>query len=177
MPMPTPAHIGKKGYARTCMPVLPQGHHRHGRAKLYEGAQRGNTKPTKERRTQERGHTPPRGRTTHRKTHKQKLNIHNTHTRLVGSKRRKRAKGNKRYAAACKRVVGKGGATHRHQERKYVTMSCHAAHTREATSARPASPTETRKNKWPLAREWLSRGANGTAVTTALTAQPSFLLH
>ena len=53
--------------------------------------------------------------------------------------------GNKRYAAACKRVVGKGGATHRHQERKYVTMSCHAAHTRKATSARPAPPTKTKK--------------------------------
>ena len=72
--------------------------------------------------------------------------------------------GDKRFAAACKRVVGKGGATHRHQERKYVIMSCHAAHTREATSARAAPPTETGKNKWPSAREWLSRGANGPAL-------------
>ena len=47
------------------------------------------------------------------------------HARL--RRRQKGAKGNKRYAAACKRVVGKGGATHRHQEHKYVTMSCHAA--------------------------------------------------
>ena len=47
---------------------------------------------------------------------------------------------------------------------KYVTMSCHAAHTREATSARPAPPTETRKNRWPSAREGLSRGANGPAL-------------
>ena len=47
------------------------------------------------------------------------------HARL--RRRRKGAKGDKRYAAACKRKVGKGGATHRRQERKYVTMSCHAA--------------------------------------------------
>ena len=47
---------------------------------------------------------------------------------------------------------------------KYVTMSCHAAQTREATSARPAPPTKTRKNRWPSAREWLSRGANGPAL-------------
>ena len=47
---------------------------------------------------------------------------------------------------------------------KYVTMSCHAAHTREATSARPAPPTEARNNRWPSAREWLSRGANGPAL-------------
>ena len=31
--------------------------------------------------------------------------------------------GNKRYAAACKRVVGKEGATHRHEERKYVACN------------------------------------------------------
>ena len=49
------------------------------------------------------------------------------------------------------------------EPRKYVTMSCHHAHTREATSARPAPPTETRKNRWPSARVWLSRGANGPA--------------
>ena len=48
-----------------------------------------------------------------------------SHARL--RRRRKGAKGDKRYAAACKRIVGKGGATHRHQKRKYVTMSCHAA--------------------------------------------------
>ena len=47
---------------------------------------------------------------------------------------------------------------------KYVTMLCHAADRREATSARPAPPTETRKNRWPSAREWLSRGANGPAL-------------
>ena len=47
---------------------------------------------------------------------------------------------------------------------KYVTMSCHAAHTREATSARPAPPTGTRNNRWPSAREWLSQGANGPAL-------------
>ena len=33
--------------------------------------------------------------------------------------------------------------------RKYVTMSCHASHTREATSARPAPPTETNKGVEP----------------------------
>ena len=47
---------------------------------------------------------------------------------------------------------------------KYVTMSCHALHTREATSARPAPPTETRKKRWPWARKWLSWGANGPAL-------------
>ena len=50
------------------------------------------------------------------------------HPHACSRRRRKGAKGDKRYAAACKRIVGKGGATHRHQERKYVTMSCHAAH-------------------------------------------------
>ena len=34
----------------------------------------------------EGGHTPPRGSTAHIKSHRQKLNIHNMHTRLVGSK-------------------------------------------------------------------------------------------
>ena len=66
------------------MPVRPQaqqGHHRHGRAKWYEGAKRGNTKPTKERRTHRRSHTQPRGSTTHTKTKKKKLNIHNMHKR------------------------------------------------------------------------------------------------
>ena len=31
--------------------------------------------------------------------------------------------GSERYAAARKRLVGKEGATHRHQERKYVTCN------------------------------------------------------
>ena len=35
------------------------------------------------------------------------------------------------------------------EPRKYATMSCHAAHTREATSARPAPPTETNKGVEP----------------------------
>ena len=47
------------------------------------------------------------------------------HARL--RRRQKGAKGDKRYGAAYKRIVGTGGATHRHQERKYVTMSCQAA--------------------------------------------------
>ena len=84
MTMPNPAHIGNKRYARTCMPVLPQakqGHHRHGRAKWYEGAKRGNTKPSNEGRTHGGSHTQPRGSTTHTKTKKQKLNIHNMHKR------------------------------------------------------------------------------------------------
>ena len=55
------------------------------------------------------------------------------HARL--RRRRKGAKGDKRYAAASKRIVGKGGATRRHQGRKYVTMSCHAAnHPARATN-------------------------------------------
>ena len=53
---------------------------------------------------------------------------------------RKGAKGDKRYAAACKQIVGKGGATHQHQERKYVTMSCHAAN-------RPARATNRNEEK------------------------------
>ena len=60
------------------------------------------------------------------------------HARL--RRRRKGAKGDKRYAAACKQKVGKGGATHRHQERKYVTMSCHAAN-------RPARATNGDEEK------------------------------
>ena len=54
------------------------------------------------------------------------------HARL--RRRRKGAKGDKRYAAACKRIVGKG------QERKYVTMSCHAAN-------RPARATNRDEKK------------------------------
>ena len=62
------------------------------------------------------------------------------------------------------RITRKGKAGKEQGARsKYVTMSCHTAHTREATSARPAPPTQTRKNRWPSAREWLSRGANGPA--------------
>ena len=60
------------------------------------------------------------------------------HARL--RRRPKGAKGDKRYAAACKQIVGKGGATHRHQERKYVTMSCHAAN-------RPARATNRDEKK------------------------------
>ena len=60
------------------------------------------------------------------------------HARL--RRRRKGAKGDKRYAAAYKRIVGKGGATHRHQERNYVTMSCHAAN-------RPARATNRDEKK------------------------------
>ena len=37
----------------------------------------------------------------------------------------------------------------RREPRKYVTMSCDAVHTREATSARPAPPTETNKGVEP----------------------------
>ena len=36
-----PAHIGKERYARTRVPGTPQGHHRHGRAKWYEGTNKG----------------------------------------------------------------------------------------------------------------------------------------
>ena len=60
------------------------------------------------------------------------------HARL--RRRRKGAKGDKRYAAAYKRIVGKGGATHRHQECKYVTMSCHGAN-------RPARATNRDEKK------------------------------
>ena len=60
------------------------------------------------------------------------------HARL--RRRRKGAKGDKRYAAACKQIVGKGGATHLHQERKYVTMLCHAA-------KRPARATNRDEKK------------------------------
>ena len=47
MPMLTPAHIGKERYARTCVPGTPQGHHRHGRAKWYEGTNKGEQKTNK----------------------------------------------------------------------------------------------------------------------------------
>ena len=42
--MLTPAHIGKERYARTCVPGTPQGHHRQGRAKWYEGTNKGEQK-------------------------------------------------------------------------------------------------------------------------------------
>ena len=42
--MLTPAHIGKERYARTRVPGTPQGHHRHGRAKWYEGTNKGEQK-------------------------------------------------------------------------------------------------------------------------------------
>ena len=47
MPMLTPAHIGKERYARTCVPGTPQGHHRQGRAKWYEGTNKGEQKTSK----------------------------------------------------------------------------------------------------------------------------------
>ena len=47
MPMLTPAHIGKERNARTCVPGTPQGHHRHGRAKWYEGTNNGEQKTDK----------------------------------------------------------------------------------------------------------------------------------
>ena len=59
------------------------------------------------------------------------------HARL--RRRQKGAKWDKGYAAACERIVGKG-ATHRHQEQKYVTMSCHAAN-------RPARATDRDEKK------------------------------
>ena len=46
--MLTPAHIGKERYARTRVPGTPQGHHRHGRAKWYEGTNKGEQKKTTE---------------------------------------------------------------------------------------------------------------------------------
>ena len=88
MPMLTPAHIGKERYARTCVPGTPQGHHRHGRAKWYEGTNKGEQ-------TTDKGEKNARRRTRatevkhntkkkkNKQTHKQKLNIH---TWLVGSK-------------------------------------------------------------------------------------------
>ena len=60
------------------------------------------------------------------------------HPQARSRRRRKGAKGDKRYAAACKQIVGK--ATHRHQERKYVTMSCHAVN-------RPARATNRDEKK------------------------------
>ena len=42
--MLTPAHIGNERYARTRVPGTPQGHHRHGRAKWYEGTNKGEQK-------------------------------------------------------------------------------------------------------------------------------------
>ena len=62
----------------------------------------------------------------------------NPHARL--RRRRKGLKGDKRYAGACKRIVGNGGATNRHQERKHVTMTCHAAN-------RPAHATNGDEKK------------------------------
>ena len=47
MPMLTPAHIGKERDARTCVPETPQGQHRHGRAKWYEGTNKGEQKTNK----------------------------------------------------------------------------------------------------------------------------------
>ena len=94
-------------------------------------------------------------------------------------RRQKGAKGDKRYAATCKQIVGKGGATHRHQERKYVTMSCHAAN-------RPARATNRdEKNEMALGQGVIVTGGSrscpavqcGATVTTALTAQPPFLLR
>ena len=76
------------------------------------------------------------------------------HTRL--RRRQKGAKGDKRYAAACKQIVGKP-----HTATKNASMlPCRAT----PPTARPAPPTETGKKKRPLAREGLSRGANGPAL-------------
>ena len=86
MPMLTPAHIGKERYARTCVPGTPQGHHRHGRAKWYEGTHKGEQKTDKgEKNAQRRPRATEVKHNTkkNKKTHKQKLNIH---TWLVGSK-------------------------------------------------------------------------------------------
>ena len=84
MPMLTPAHIGKERYARTCVPGTPQGHHRHGRAKWYEGTNKGEQKNRQRREERAKETTRHRGEAQHKKkTHKQKLNIH---TWLVGSK-------------------------------------------------------------------------------------------
>ena len=54
MPMLTPAHIGKERYARTCVPRTPQGHHRHGRAKWYEGTNKETDKGEKNARRRPR---------------------------------------------------------------------------------------------------------------------------
>ena len=66
--MLTPAHIGNERYARTRVPGTPQGHHRHGRAKWYEGTNKGEQK-------NRRGgaqHTKKK----QKKKKKKKLNIH-----------------------------------------------------------------------------------------------------
>ena len=83
MPMHTPAHIGKERYARTCVPGTPQGHHRHGRAKWYEGTNKGKQKTNKREKNARRRTRATEVKHNTKKTHKQKLNIH---TWLVGSK-------------------------------------------------------------------------------------------
>ena len=84
MPMLTAAHIGKERYARTCVPGTPQGHHRHGRARWYEGTNKGEQKTDKgEKNARRRPRATEVKHNTQKKTHKQKLNIH---TWLVGSK-------------------------------------------------------------------------------------------
>ena len=115
MPMLTPAHIEKERYARTRMPGTPQGHHRHGRATWYEGTNgeeqkdhRGKAQHKKKKKKKKTKHTHVTSGVQvccHATLRNRDVPTAHPHARLC--RRRKGAKGNKRYAAACKRIVDK----------------------------------------------------------------------